>query len=254
MSTGCPNCLEPKKVFGFGGPIGTITPYADGTNLFQRICFSPPFLTTTRDAVECVDTYATQAGCVYNAECGPSQVCRNATCVPDSNKRPDRQRTAQPVEHNAIYAQNPQVIDSFRPDDPRLASHLPAEFRGSPAQMRDFVQKTCPTGGGLLLTQCAGSGSAKSLVCPYFPGHVKERNCANSLRSLPKCDSFRGVLDDAQYRSCKQRESCFQYDISLPNGTIHPVGYKVTPECVAYAAESINTCGQDCAPVDLSYF
>jgi len=251
MSCGCPNCLNPKKVFGVAGPIGTITPYADGTNLFQRICFSPPYITATSEAVECIDTYATQAGCVYNAECGAGQVCRNATCVPET---PGVRRTPQPVGSNAIYAQNPQVIDSFAIGDTRIQQYLPKEFRGSDEMARAFVKKVCPTGGGLVLTQCAGPGSSKSLVCPYFPGHVKERNCSNSLRSLTSCDSFRGVFDETQYQSCKKREECFLYDIALPNGTIHPVGYKVTPECVAYASESLNTCGQDCSPVDLVYF
>jgi hypothetical protein len=251
MSCGCPNCLSPKTVFGRSGPIGTATPYADGTNLFQRICFSPPFLTATKDAVNCVDTFATQAGCVYNAECGSGQVCHNATCVP----RNDNFLIENTVGSNDIYAQNPQVVDSFAPGDMRVAAHIPAPFNQTPETIRMFIEKTCPQGGGgLLLTKCAGPGNNLSLVCPHFPGHVKERNCSNSLRSLTKCDMFRGVLDDEQYKACKQREDCFQYDIALGNGTIHPMGYKVSPQCVAYAAESLNTCAQDCSPIDKAYF
>lgn len=241
MSCGCPNCLSPKSVFGRSGPIGVATPYADGTNLFQRICFSPPFVTETQNAVECVDTYATQAGCVYNAECGPGSTCENAVCTP---------RYVGPQD---IFAQNPRVIDSFAMDDPRLAGYIPAPFNSSPKDVQAFLRATCPTGGGALLTECAGGGGTTSLVCPYFPGHVKERNCSNCLRNLEKCDMFRGFLTDQDYQRCKQKEQCFQYDIALPNGTIHPVGYKLTPECVAFAQSSLEACAQDCSLQERAY-
>ena len=257
MSCGCPNCLEPKTVFGRNGEIGAATPYADGTNLFQRICFSPPFLTPGQNSVNCIETYATQSGCVYDAECGQNSICRNSVCTPIAapEKKPQSPRASEPrrryVGPADIFPQNPQAIDSFAIGDKRLSRYIPAEFASRPEM---FVQATCPTGGGLLLTECAGRGGSKSLVCPFFPGHPKERNCANSLRSLPTCDMRRGLLTEDEYWACKDRENCFQYDIALPNGAIHPIGYKVTPQCIAYAAESFKTCAQDCSPIDRSYF
>jgi len=259
MSCGCPNCLTPKAVFGRSGEIGTATPYADGTDLFQRICFSPPFITSTKEAKECYDTFATQAGCVYNEECPRGSQCKNAVCTPSfeesRNKHGNWGESRDFIGPSDIFSQNPQVIDSFAPGDMRVARYLPESYRTSPAKVQEFITKTCPSGGGgLLLTECAGSGGSRSLVCPHFPGHVKERNCQNSIRSLVKCDMIRGMLTEQQYKSCKEREDCFQYDIALQNGTIHPLGYKVNPKCVQYAAESLNTCAQDCSPLDKSYF
>jgi len=251
--------LTPKSVFGRSGEIGTATPYADGTDLFQRICFSPPFITSTKEAKSCYETFATQAGCVYNEECPRGSQCKNAVCTPSFEESRKKHSTwgenMDFIGPSDIFAQNPQVIDSFPPGDMRVARYLPENYQSSPAKVREFISKTCPSGGGgLLLTECAGSGGSRSLVCPHFPGHVKERNCQNSIRSLVKCDMIRGMLTEQQYKSCKEREDCFQYDIALQNGTIHPLGYKVSPKCVQYAAESLNTCAQDCSPLDKSYF
>lgn len=242
MSCGCPNCLTPKRVFGVGGQIGTATPFATGTNVFQRICFSPPFLTGGSQDVACVDTYATESGCVYDAECPGNQTCFYGECRPKSVKK----NVPFSRGNNTIPPINPFEIASWAKNDPGIGQILPKPFGRSRESIDTFIESTCPGGGGLLLVSDQKNNPA--LVCPYFPGHERERNCANSVRSLEQCDMRRGFLSDDEYSACKSRESCFLYDIALQNGTVHPMGYKVTPECVKVAQNSLKKCGVDCSP------
>jgi len=254
---GCKNCSTPKETFGRGGPLGTGTLWAEGDNLFQRICFSPPFTTGCNQSVNCIDTIATSAGCVYDAECPGGQRCKDAVCTPNVRTGPQYQSNGSygsfaMGNSHATPTINPQGIDSFSYNDPRLLQHLPAPFGESMASAQKFLETTCPSSPGLLYTQAADA--PPGLVCPLFPGYVKERNCQNCIQTLAKCNMLSGFLSKEQYDECKKRESCFQYDIALPNGILHPVGYRMTPECVAVARDAITQCSHDCSPVTRPYF
>ena len=262
MSSGCANapgcignckgCSSPKDVFGRGGMIGTATPFADGDNLFQRICFSPPFTTGCNESVNCIDTIATTAGCVYDAECPDSHRCKDAMCVPKMKRSLGEPSTgsygsyARGNSHSIPFI-NPQELDSFSNNDPGFLRYLPAPYNKSMAMGQRFLETTCPSTPGILYTKASPS-SEPGLVCPLFPGYVKERNCRNCIKTLESCNMLSGFLSKEQYDQCKKREECFQYDIALKSGIIHPIGYKITPECVAVARQAIEQCGSECYP------
>jgi len=254
---GCKNSPSPKEVFGRGGPIGTGTLWAEGDNLFQRICYSPPYTTGCSQSVDCIDTIATQAGCVYDAECPSGTRCRDAECKPmrsgpQYNSSGSYGSFAMGNSHS-IPAINPRAIDSFDLNDPALLRHVPAPFNRNMDSARKFVTQTCPSSPGVLLTRATPDSKA-GLVCPLFPGNVKERNCSNCIQTLESCNMLSGFLSREQYDECKQRESCFQYDIGLENGFVHPVGYKITPECLETAQKALLQCSHDCSPVPRPYF
>lgn len=254
---GCKMCKSPREVFGRGGNIGTGTLWAVGDNPFQRICFSPPFTTGCNESVNCIDTIATEPGCVYDAECPTGTRCKDAECVPI-------RRTAAGTSggsygsyavgnSNSIPAQNPRAMDSFTYNDPRILQVLPAPYNANLSEAQKFLAKTCPGTPGVFYTKATPDSQA-SVVCPVFPGHVKERNCMDCVQKLESCNMLSGFLSKEQYDQCLERQECFQYNIGLENGMVHPLGYKLTPKCVEVANKALAQCHHDCSPVETPYF
>jgi hypothetical protein len=240
MSQITANCRSAKQTFGYAGPIGMATPFVDGTDLFQRICYTPPYITETNDALDCVDTFATMKGCAWDLECGLGEKCQNAICTPTI------ETAARFTNGNEISAINPKATHWFRRDDARVGEFIPSPFNESAAASEHYLLATCPSSSGVLVTECNGAQCGPNLVCPYFNGHPQMNNCTNCVRNLHKCDLFRGSMNEIEYQQCKTKENTFLYDIAMPNGQIHPLGYKINPESMATVQEALTECARDC--------
>lgn len=235
-----PGCKSAKAITGLGGPIGTATPFVDGTDLFQRICYSPPYLTETEGALDCVETFATMAGCRWDAECPPTHACVRAECRP-------REEIARITGGNAISAIGPRAVGWFARDDARVAEFVPAPYNTSAHAVKNYLEKACPSSTGVLVTECNTAQCGTSLVCPYYNGNPQARNCANCIRNLYKCDYFRGFMSEPEYQECKRKENVFQYDVATPNGTTPPaLSYKMDPASLPVVREALYQCANDC--------
>ena len=240
MSQITANCSSAKKTFGFAGPVGFTTPYLDGTDLFQRICYTPPFITETDSALDCVETFATMKGCAWDIECNLGEVCQNSICTPSI------ETVARFKNGNGISNIQPQAKKWFARDDARVAEFVPAPYNRSADSVKDYLAQTCPSSTGVFVTECNGPNCNDTLSCPYF-NSVQQNNCMNCVKILTDCDPQRGKMTDAQYKECKKVQDIFQYQVASPNGNIWPLSYSMHPDHIDTVGQVLTQCARDCA-------
>lgn len=71
-------------------------------------------------------------------------------------------------------------------------------------------------------------------------------NCSNTLKSIWHPERFLANGDMNGYYKAKAMQSCFAYDVSLPNGQMIPVMVKNNKQCLAAAAVAMRKAGTQC--------
>ncbi len=188
---------------------------------FRRICFQPPYSTQCSEPqVNCISTYATRTGCLFNEECrtvdGKQGTCVNGQC-------------------STYNYQAPQAIGQASYED--VARYAQA-MTGKP------LDANMPRCNSDLITVM--KDGRREVVCPISIDTSVLPQCTNCLKTVWQCQRFKGV-DDKKYAQCKALEDCMVQNITFPNGTTQANGVKMTPQCVAAAQVALKQCEPRCA-------
>ena len=193
----------------FCGPPSWSSPY-------RRICFQPPFQTScSQPQTNCITTYSTRTGALYDAECASSKAI-NGQCA-------------------SFGASYPQVTGSVSYDD--LAAYT-AAATGKPADLSTMPK--CANG-----LQMVTKDGQSFPACPLPISPSMAPQCVDAFKTLWQCDRFKGV-DEQKYRECKAMDDCFVYNAVYPNGTTAPIMVKANSPCYAAATAAMARAQSKC--------
>lgn len=197
----------------FRGPVGIATPYV------QTQCFQPAYVSATESSgsardLNCTQTWASTGACYYDQECNNIDgKCASGMC-------------------GTYYSNNPRVVREL-----------------SPGEVSDYCQNAgncdIALGDEVLLVSYLGENHVVVPIQKTYH-YRNDPQCATCLKTVWACNRFKASGNHAAYRQCKKFESCFLYDIVRPDGTMIPVGLKLTPECVACGRVALTKCANNC--------